>query len=80
MDRNMGSIDEFRTFVQTCHQNGIRVVLDVVMNHVGYNNTEDMITYNHGKTSHTNHGWLERVDGVWDANDTVQWTTNLWES
>lgn len=50
------------------------------MNHVGYNNTEDMITYNHGKTSHTNHGWLERVDGVWDANDTVQWTTNLWES
>ncbi len=80
MDRNMGSIDEFRIFVQTCHQNGIRVVLDVVMNHVGYNNTEDMITYNHGKTSHTNHGWLERVDGVWDANDTVQWTTNLWES
>lgn len=80
MDRNMGSIDEFRTFVQTCHQNGIRVVLDVVMNHVGYNNTEDMITYNHGKTSHTDHGWLERVDGVWDANDTVRWTTNLWES
>ena len=80
MDRNMGTVEEFRTFVQTCHRNGIRVVMDIVMNHVGYNNTEDMITYNHGQTSHTEHGWLEKVEGVWNANDTVQWTNNLWES
>ena len=80
MDRNMGTVEEFRTFVQTCHRNGIRVVMDIVMNHVGYNNTEDMITYNHGKTSHTEHGWLEKVGGVWNANDTVQWTNNFWES
>lgn len=80
MDRNMGTVEEFRTFVQTCHRNGIRVVMDIVMNHVGYNNTEDMITYNHGQTSHTEHGWLEKVEGVWNANDTVQWTNNLWDS
>lgn len=79
MDKNMGTIDEFREFVQTCHANGIRVIMDIVMNHVGYNNTQDMIDYSHGKTSHTS-GWLEKVGGVWDANDTVEWTNSLWES
>lgn len=79
MDKNMGTIAEFREFVQTCHANGIRVIMDIVMNHVGYNNTQDMIDYSHGKTSHTS-GWLEKVGGVWDANDTVEWTNSLWES
>ena len=79
MDQNMGTIDEFREFVQTCHANGIRVIMDVVMNHVGYNNTQDMVTYGHGKTSHGD-GWLEKVGGVWDANDTVVWDHNLWET
>lgn len=77
MDKNMGTIDEFRAFVQACHENGIRVIMDVVMNHVGYNNTQDMITYGHGKTSHGD-GWLEKVGGVWEANDTVVWDHNLW--
>ena len=79
MDQNMGTIDEFRAFVQACHENGIRVIMDVVMNHVGYNNTQDMITYGHGKTSHGD-GWLEKVGGKWEANDTVVWDHNLWET
>ena len=80
MDKNMGTIDEFREFVQTCHANGIRVIMDIVMNHVGYNNTEDMFTYNHGYTEHEEHGWLAKVGGVWDANDTVKWDHNLWNN
>lgn len=80
MDKNMGTIDEFREFVQTCHANGIRVIMDIVMNHVGYNNTEDMITYNHGYTDHKEHGWLAKVGGVWNANDTVKWDHNLWNN
>ena len=80
MDANMGTVEEFREFVNTCHSKGIRVVMDVVMNHVGYNNTEDMITYNYGKTNHTDHGWLSATGGQWDANDTVQWDNNLWDS
>lgn len=79
MDKNMGTINEFREFVQACHANGIRVIMDIVMNHVGYNNTQDMVDYSHGKTSHSS-GWLEKVGGVWDANDTVVWTNSLWES
>lgn len=80
MDKNMGTINEFREFVQACHANGIRVIMDIVMNHVGYNNTEDMITYDHGYTGHKEHGWLEKVGGVWDANDTVKWDHNLWNN
>ena len=79
MDRNMGTIDEFRTFVQTFHAEGIRVVLDVVINHVGYNNVADMVEYNHGYTPHQK-DWLEKVDGKWDANDGVNWDHSVWES
>ena len=41
MDANMGTKEEFKTFVNTAHAKGIRVVLDVVMNHPGYNTIED---------------------------------------
>ena len=41
MDANMGTKEEFKTFVDTAHKKGIRVVLDVVMNHPGYNTLED---------------------------------------
>jgi alpha-amylase len=48
MDPNMGTIDEFREFVDTAHAKGIRVVLDVVMNHAGYGTLQDMATYGFG--------------------------------
>lgn len=92
MDQNMGTLEELRTFVNACHSKGIRVIMDVVMNHVGYNNQEDMITYPHGKTDITEHGWLEKVtascgDGCslnhtncYFANYTVEWTNSYWES
>lgn len=91
MDANMGTLEELRTFVNACHSKGIRVVMDIVMNHVGYNNTADMVTFNHGGTSHTA-DWLGTSTttcgndcmmnhtNCWYANDTVDWTTSLWES
>lgn len=79
MDQNMGTVEELRTFVNACHSKGIRVIMDVVMNHVGYNNTQDMITYKHGYTEHTD-GWLAKTGGKWDANDTVKWENSYWDS
>ncbi len=70
MDQNMGTIEEFRTFVNEAHKRGIRVVMDVVMNHTGYNTVEDMLTYDFGgfKTTPT-HGWIG--SGSWEDNHSI---------
>ena len=83
MDQNMGTVEELRTFVNACHSKGIRVIMDIVMNHVGYNNTQDMVTFKHGYTEHTD-GWLEKAlnpdtgKTEWYANDTVKWDKSYW--
>lgn len=85
MDQNMGTVEELRTFVNACHSKGIRVIMDIVMNHVGYNNTQDMVTFKHGYTEHED-GWLEKAlnpktgKTEWYANDTVKWDNDLWDN
>lgn len=85
MDQNMGTLEELRTFVNACHSKGIRVIMDIVMNHVGYNNTQDMVTFEHGYTEHTD-GWFAKAlnpqtgNVEWYANDTVKWDNSYWES
>lgn len=79
LDQNMGTLDELRTFVNACHSKGIRVIMDIVMNHVGYNNTADMVTYSYGYTEHTA-DWIGTTDGLWVANDTVLWDNSYWDS
>lgn len=86
MDQNMGTVEELRTFVNACHSKGIRVIMDVVMNHVGYNNTQDMVTFSYGYTEHKENGWLEKTTNPksgqveWYANDTVKWENSYWDS
>lgn len=86
MDQNMGTVEELRTFVNACHSKGIRVIMDIVMNHVGYNNTQDMVTFDHGYTEHKENGWLEKALNPatgkieWFANDTVKWDNDLWDN
>ena len=81
----MGTVEELRTFVNACHSKGIRVIMDIVMNHVGYNNTQDMVTFEHGYTEHED-GWLEKAlnpktgKTEWYANDTVKWDNDLWDN
>lgn len=81
----MGTVEELRTFVNACHSKGIRVIMDIVMNHVGYNNTQDMVTFKHGYTEHED-GWLEKAlnpktgKTEWYANDTVKWDNDLWDN
>ncbi|MDE6313848.1 MAG: MucBP domain-containing protein [Lachnospiraceae bacterium] len=45
IDANMGDADDFGNFVDACHEHGIRVIMDVVMNHVGYTTMQDAIDY-----------------------------------
>ena len=76
MDKNMGTVEEFRTFVDTAHEKGIRIVMDVVMNHTGYNAVEDMVEYGFGDFKdgkNPGHGWLEKnpATGTWNYNHEI---------
>lgn len=77
MDKNMGTIDEMRTFVNTAHSKGIRVVMDVVLNHAGYNTLKDMVEYNFGKakSGSLNVGWTPGAGQTWHSyHDTIDYT------
>ncbi|NLK85502.1 MAG: alpha-amylase [Aeromonadales bacterium] len=52
IDANMGTVDDFRTFVNEAHKRGIRVLIDIVMNHSGYATLKDMCDFNFGRTTH----------------------------
>ena len=52
-DLNFGTREEFQTMVDTAHEHGIRIVLDIVMNHAGYNDLKTMSDYSFGSAS----GW-----------------------
>ena len=78
MDRNFGTVEEFRTFVNTAHEQGIRVFLDVVMNHVGYPNLQDMLDYGYGGLPSS----LEDADELLptETEDFHKWTEAVtWE-
>lgn len=47
-DANFGTAEEFETLVDTAHEHGLRVILDIVMNHAGYNSIYDMDEYGFG--------------------------------
>lgn len=48
VDANMGTAQDLKTFIDTAHENGIRVIFDVVMNHAGYATLKDMNDFSFG--------------------------------
>ena len=48
LDANIGTDSELKNFVDQAHKKGIRVLLDVVMNHPGYATLMDMHQFNFG--------------------------------
>lgn len=49
IDASMGTKADFKEFVDTAHAKGIRVIMDVVMNHVGYYTMKDMDEFDFGQ-------------------------------
>ncbi len=88
-DKNFGTKEDFQTLVDTAHENGIRIVLDVVINHSGYSSMYDMDEYNFGALDN---GWdsyyysyKDFSNGTYegymnyDASQTSAWS-NWWGS
>ena len=89
MDANMGTKEEFKTFVDTAHAKGIRVVMDVVMNHPGYNTIEDAKhlypgilkdTFTDGVkiTASNFHDYINYKDCTTDDNGWDDWWGGNW--
>ncbi len=79
LDANVGTVEEFRNFVDSAHKKGIRVVMDVVMNHPGYNTIEDAAhlypgvlksSFVYGTTEPTlsnYHSFINYTSHAWDS-------------
>ena len=91
LDKNYGTEAEFKEMIDTAHEHGIRIVLDVVLNHPGYNSIYDMNEYNFGtltgnwqsvyynwnSINQTNyHGCIKYNDG--QASDWANWWGRDW--
>ena len=90
-DKNFGTKEEFRTMVDTAHSKGIRIVMDIVMNHAGYQTLLDMNEYSFGPLksgwdtyyyAHQNinnssyHGFIGYDDS--SAGDWAKWWGSSW--
>ncbi|WP_060862650.1 carbohydrate binding domain-containing protein [Paenibacillus riograndensis] len=78
MDKSMGTIAEMREFVDLAHTKGIRVVLDVIMNHVAYPTLVDMAEYGYGDRGGLAGNWIpDKGQGQnWHTHNNIMNTNN----
>ena len=68
IDSSMGTKAEFKAFVDAAHAKGIRVVLDIVMNHSGYLSLKDMDDFNMGgKKAGFTSAWTPSGGQTWNS-------------
>lgn len=87
-DANFGTAEEFETLVDTAHEHGIRVIMDIVMNHAGYNTVKDMEEFNFGTLLSGASEYKYKLDDVSDVNSHIdfkssaadwgRWWSNDW--
>lgn len=88
IDKNMGTAADLTALVDAAHAQGIRVVMDVVLNHTGYENIKDMAEYGYGAL---NAGWentaYKSADVLTDWNADIgqyinygsgRWANTFW--
>ncbi|MFD3261218.1 carbohydrate binding domain-containing protein [Paenibacillus lentus] len=82
MDRNMGTVNDMREFVDLAHSQGIRVVLDVILNHPGYSTLKDMEEYGFGARNGIGASWTPGSGQNWhsyhdmiDYNNSSAWSS-----
>jgi Alpha amylase, catalytic domain len=70
-DAAYGTKNEFQALVDSAHAHGIRVVVDIVMNHLAYDNQGDINEYLGGfsASDKTNPGWCNWWSANWIRKD-----------
>lgn len=75
-DANFGTPEEFETLVDTAHKNGLRVILDIVMNHAGYNTVADMESFNFGTLLSGASEFKYQLDNISDVNSHIDYSSS----
>ncbi|MCI6652078.1 MAG: alpha-amylase family glycosyl hydrolase [Ruminococcus sp.] len=75
-DANFGTPEEFETLVDTAHEHGLRVIMDIVMNHCGYNTVADMEEYGFGTLLEGATDYKYVIENVSDFNDHIDYKTS----
>lgn len=75
-DANFGTAEEFETLVDTAHKHGIRVIMDIVMNHTSYNTVKDMEDYNFGTLLPGASDFKYKLDNVSDVNSYIDYKSS----
>ncbi|MCG8697820.1 MAG: alpha-amylase family glycosyl hydrolase, partial [Bacteroidales bacterium] len=70
MDKNFGTIEEFRKFIDLAHDQGIRIIMDAGINHPGYPTLLDAVQYNFGGVELTENQASEHLEGLRVNKDT----------
>jgi alpha-amylase len=83
LDANFGTPAELQAFVDGAHQRGMRVLLDVVMNHPGYATGADLVAYLpevfRDGTGDAFLAWVKPPASGWDAwNALVNYASPGW--
>ncbi|MBD5135454.1 MAG: starch-binding protein [Lachnospiraceae bacterium] len=66
-DANFGTMEDFQELVDTAHEHGLRVIIDIVLNHAGYNSLYDMNEYGFGEVKT---GWDDYYFSMSNVNNT----------
>lgn len=82
LDESFGTREELTAFVSAAHDRGIRVVLDVVLNHPGYGTLTDIETYFPEALTDTNwEAWTPGAGETWfDVFDFVNFDHPSWDT
>lgn len=75
-DANFGTKEEFKTLVDTAHEHGIRVIMDIVMNHTGYNTVADMEEFGFGTLLDGASDFKYKLTDVGEVNDHIDYKTS----
>jgi len=81
IDPHWGTNADFKTFVDCAHSQGMKVVLDIVVNHTG-----DVIKYNGsgkaaiptGRQNAKNPAWLNKLTNYNNRGDVQDWNDKFW--
>ena len=81
IDPHWGTNADFKAFVDCAQSQGLKVVLDIVMNHTG-----DVITYNGsgkaaipaGRQNAKNPAWLNKLSNYNNRGDVRDWNDKFW--